>query len=58
MSSPNTSSRFDEIYDSTRKDVLAFITAKCGRVADVGDIFQETYVELHKILVNRGLDYV
>ena len=58
MSNLNTASRFDEIYDSTRKDVLAFITARSGRTADINDIFQDTYVELYKILVNRGADYV
>jgi len=58
MSSQNIASRFDEIYDSTRKEVLAYITARCGRTDDIGDIFQETYVELYKILVNRGADYV
>ena len=58
MPGPNASSRFDEIYDSTRKDVLTFITARSGRTADVADIFQETYMELYKILVNRGVDYV
>jgi len=58
MSDPNTASRFDEIYHSTNKAVLAFITAKCGRVADVGDIFQETYMELYRVLSKRGVDYV
>jgi len=38
--------------------VLAFITARCGRTADISDIFQETYLELYKLLVNRGVDYV
>jgi len=58
MPKPDTASRFDEIYDSTRKDVLAFITARSGRTADINDIFQETYVELYRILINRGADYV
>jgi len=58
MSDPNTASRFDEMYDSTNKAVLAFITAKCGRTDDINDIFQETYMELYKILVKRGAEYV
>jgi len=58
MSNPNAASRFDEIYDSTYKNVLAFITARSGRTADISDIFQETYLELYKLLVNRGADYV
>ena len=58
MSNPDTASRFDEIYNSTNKAVLAFITAKCGRIADVGDIFQETYMELYRLLDKRGTDYI
>jgi RNA polymerase sigma-70 factor (ECF subfamily) len=58
MSNPSTASRFDEIYDSTRKEVLAFITARSGLTADINDIFQDTYMELYKLLVNRGSDYV
>ena len=58
MSNPNTASRFDEIYNSTHKAVLTFITAKCGRVADISDIFQDTYLELYQLLDKRGVDYV
>ena len=58
MLNPNIASRFDEIYNSTNKAVLAFITAKCGRTADIGDIFQETYMELYQILIKRGVEYV
>jgi len=38
--------------------VLAFITAKCGHITDVADIFQETYMELYKLLEKRGASYV
>ena len=58
MSDPNIASRFDEIYDSTNKAVLAFITAKCGNTADIKDIFQDTYLELYQVLNKRGADYV
>jgi len=58
MSNPNATSRFGDIYNSTNKTVLAFITAKCGRTADISDIFQDTYMELYKILDERGVDYV
>jgi len=37
---------------------LTLITAKCGRVADISDIFQETYLELYQLLIKRGADYV
>ena len=58
MSNPNAASRFGEIYDSTNKAVLAFITTKCGRTADISDIFQDTYLELYKILNERGAEYI
>ena len=58
MSNPNTALRFDDIYNSTDKAVLAYITAKCGRITDVGDIFQETYMELYRLLDKRGADYI
>ncbi len=58
MSNPNTVSRFDEIYNSTSKTVLAFITARCGRTADINDIFQDTYLELYQVLSKRGAEYV
>lgn len=58
MSNPNIASRFDEIYNSTNKAVLAFITAKCSHTADIKDIFQETYLELYNILRKRGANYV
>jgi len=51
-------SRFNEIYDSTNKFILAFITAKCGNISDAGDIFQDTYMELYKRLDKKGADYV
>jgi len=38
--------------------VLALITAKCGRTADINDIFQETYMELYNLLGKRGVNYV
>ena len=51
-------SRFNEIYNSTSRAALAFITAKCGRTADIGDIFQDTYMELYKVLSKRGAAYI
>ena len=58
MSDPSTVSRFDEIYNSTKKPVLAFITAKCASTEDAGDIFQETYMELYRVLLKRGTGYI
>ena len=58
MSNPDIASRFDEIYNSTSKAVLAFITSKCRRTADISDIFQDTYMELYQVLSKRGAGYV
>jgi len=58
MTGPTIVSRFDEIYDSTYKAVLMFITAKCGRTADISDIFQDTYMELYQVLQKRGTSYI
>lgn len=58
MVDPDTASRFDEIYDSTNRSVMSFITAKCGNTADIHDIFQDTYMELYKLLNKRGVEYV
>jgi RNA polymerase sigma-70 factor (ECF subfamily) len=38
--------------------VLAFITAKCRHTADIGDVFQDTYMELYQVLSKREADYV
>ncbi|MCL2571415.1 MAG: sigma-70 family RNA polymerase sigma factor [Defluviitaleaceae bacterium] len=58
MSAPNITTRFEDIYNSTQKLCLTFITAKCKRTADVADIFQDTYVELYKVMKKHGTDYV
>ena len=58
MSNPNIVSRFDDIYNSTHKAVLVFITARCKRTADIGDVFQDTYMELYQVLERRGAEYI
>lgn len=58
MDVQTTVTRFNEIYDFTNRKVLAAITAKCGNLADIGDIFQETYLELFAILSKRGTDFI
>jgi RNA polymerase sigma-70 factor (ECF subfamily) len=57
-SSYDITSRFEEIYNSTYKDVIAFITSKCNNHADINDIAQDTYVELYSLLLKRGADYI
>ena len=58
MAGPNITLRFNEMYDSTYKSVLSYVTAKCSNTADIQDIMQDTYVELYQILEKRGVDYV
>ena len=58
MQSSDVASRFEEIYHTTNKAVLTYITVKCGRVADISDLFQDTYLELYQILLKNGPEYV
>lgn len=58
MAGQDITSRFNEIYDSTNKEVLSYVTAKCGHTADIRDIVQDTYMELYQLLSKRGVDYI
>jgi len=58
MVTPELASWFDEIYSTTNKELLLYITSKCGSISDVSDIFQDTYMELFQVLCKRGRDYV
>ncbi|MFQ9801921.1 MAG: hypothetical protein ACLR23_26845 [Clostridia bacterium] len=58
MVDQNPTTLFNDIYDSTNRKVLVYITAKCSSPADIHDIFQETYMELYSILVKKGPDYI
>ena len=58
MGGLNIISLFNEIYDSTNKCVLAFITNRCANISDAGDIFQDTYMELYQLIEKRGVNYV
>ena len=58
MVDPGITLRFNEIYDSTRKAVLSYVTAKCRNTADIQDIMQDTYVEIYQIILKRGVEYV
>jgi RNA polymerase sigma-70 factor (ECF subfamily) len=58
MVDPNVTTRFNEIYDFTQKALLAFVTAKCRSTSDIGDILQDTYMELYSLLCKRGVDYI
>ena len=58
MVDQNTTTLFNDIYDSTKRKILVYITAKCGNTADIHDIFQETYMELYSILAKKGPAYI
>jgi len=49
---------FDEIYDSTYRKALTFVTRKCGHAEDIADILQETYAEVYLVLLRRGTGYI
>lgn len=58
MAGRDTASYFNEIYEATGKNVLARIIAKCGGTEDVKDIFQDTYMDLYRVILQRGTDYI
>ncbi|MGN1117972.1 MAG: RNA polymerase sigma factor [Acutalibacteraceae bacterium] len=49
---------FDRLYGLTKEKTLAYITAKCSSIADVQDIFQETYAEIYSVILKKGEKYV
>jgi RNA polymerase sigma-70 factor (ECF subfamily) len=57
MVDQNIISLFNNIYDTTNRKVLGFIT-KCSNTSDIRDIFQDTYMELYTVIVKRGLGYI
>ncbi|MCL2545640.1 MAG: sigma-70 family RNA polymerase sigma factor [Oscillospiraceae bacterium] len=50
--------RFNEIYDATYTSVTRLIASKCRNIHDIGDLVQETYIELYQILRRHGVEYV
>ncbi|QVK18631.1 sigma-70 family RNA polymerase sigma factor [Mycoplasmatota bacterium] len=58
MVDQNVTNLFNDIYDSTNRKVLIYITTKCNNTADISDIFQETYMELYSVLIKRGVNYI
>lgn len=49
---------FEKIYESTKQKILVYIISKCQRTADIEDIFQETYLELFKVIETKGTNYI
>ena len=58
MAAQNIDSYFEDLYEKTYKKVLAYIIAKCGDTEDISDIFQETYLEIVKIIRRHGSEYI
>ncbi|MEA4888807.1 MAG: sigma-70 family RNA polymerase sigma factor [Clostridiaceae bacterium] len=58
MVDQNTTNLFNDIYKSTNRKVLSYITSKCNNTSDISDIFQDIYMELYVVLAKRGLDYI
>lgn len=49
---------FDEIYESTYRKTLVFVTRRCGHIEDIADILQETYAEVYRVLSGNGVQYI
>lgn len=49
---------FNELYDSTYKKVLIFVTAKASNMYDIEDILQETYTEVYSVICKKGAQYI
>lgn len=51
-------STFRQLYAQTYRLAAALITARCRQTADIGDLLQEVYLELYRLLQRRGPDYI
>ncbi|MDR0919139.1 MAG: sigma-70 family RNA polymerase sigma factor [Oscillospiraceae bacterium] len=49
---------FDSIYEQTYSELKKFAMRKCSNLADVGDVLQETYMELYQIILKKGESYI
>lgn len=58
MIDPNITTFFNEIYDSTHKAILIYLTGKCKNLSDVNDICQDVYLEFYRILSAKGVSYI
>ena len=51
-------STFRQLYAQTYRLAASLITVRCRQTADIGDILQEVYLELYRLLCRRGTDYI
>ena len=45
--------QFEPFYEETKTQVLRYIAAHCLDIADIEDLFQETYLSIYRSLSNR-----
>ena len=48
---------FNVLYQKTKDEILMYIIAKCGDTDEILDIFQETFMEIVKLLKKKGTAY-
>lgn len=48
---------FDALYQKMKDDVLKYIIVKCSDTEDIQDIFQETFLDVVKILQKKGMKH-
>lgn len=48
---------FNELYEKMHDEVLMYIIARCGNTEDIADIFQETFLEIVKLIRKKGIAY-
>jgi len=49
---------FNAIYDGTYSRAARYVTARCGDTSDIADILQEIYLEVYRVLVKKGAQYI
>lgn len=54
----NVEEKFYQIYTETYNLAASLVTIRCRQTADVGDIVQEIYLEVYKILQKHGPEYI
>lgn len=48
---------FNVLYQKMKDEILMYIIARCGDTEDIQDIFQETFLEVARLLKNKGIAY-
>lgn len=48
---------FELIYQKTNQKILSYMIARCRSIADVSDLFQDTYLDFALIIRKKGISY-